>query len=194
MKTRICLTIAALVLLTPGQLRALDVDFYSDGTIEDGDVYGVVSVYDTPPDYTTVDMFGGSTITLITYDSSIANIYGGEIAGSIETHNLSTLNIQGGSVSLDFLAVGGSSTLNVYSGNFFVGNSPMFSESSTVTIYGYGFNYDGFELTGFLLDDSPFTMREVSLADYEHMNLIPEPCSLILLSLGTLILRARRNS
>lgn len=194
MKTKVWLIIAGVVLLMPGQLRALDIDFYSDDTIEDGDVYDIVSIYDTPPDYTTVDMFSGSVITLITYDSSIANIYAGEITGSIETHNLSTVNIHGGSVSLDFLAVEGSSTLNVFGGDFLVGNSPMFSESSTVNIYGYGFDYDGFELTGFLSDSSPFTMREVSQSDYEHITLIPEPSSLILLALGTLVLRRRKNN
>jgi hypothetical protein len=191
MKTQLLLFFAGLALLTPAQLRAINIDFYSDGTIEDGDVYDTASVYDTPPHYTTVDMLGGSVITLITYDSSIGNIYGGEITGSIETYNLSTVNIQGASVSLDFLAVEGNSALNVYTGDFFVGNSPIFSESSTVSIYGYDFNRGINNLTGFLSDGSPFAFNELPDDEYSHMNLIiiPEPATLFLLAFGSLLYR-----
>jgi hypothetical protein len=187
MKTKTFLAVLVLVVSLAGRAQAVDIDFYSDATIDNGDVYDVVSVYDTPPDFTTVDMVGGSVTTLRTYDISLANVYGGQIAGSIEGRNSSTVNIHGGYVNLDYLSVSDSGTLNVLGGDFLVGNSPYFSESSTVNVYGYGFDYDGFELTGFLLDDSPFSMRELSQWEYEHINLIPEPGSLILLAAGVLL-------
>ena len=177
MKTKIITILAAVMLLLSSQVQAIDIDFYSDATIEDGDVYDIVSVYDTPPNYTIVDMYGGSVITLRTYHLSIANIHGGEIAGSIETRNSSTMNIHDGSITLDYLSVSDSGTLNVHGGDLNVGNAPYFSESSTVNIYGYGFDYDGWALTGFLQDGSPLIFTELAFDKYSHMNLIevPEP-------------------
>jgi hypothetical protein len=171
MDSKIWLIMVA-VALAMGSVQAADMTFYSDGTIEEGDIYDVVSVYDTSPNQTTVNMFGGSIITLETYDSSRANVCGGEIIGSIITGNSSRVDIYWGNVSLDFLAVGGTSTLNIYGGDLLVGNSPGFSDSSTVNLYGYGFTYDGFELAGCLSDGSPFFMYELFPSDYANMNLI----------------------
>ena len=191
MKTKIIKILAAVMLLPVSQVQAIDVDFYSDATIEDLDVYGIVRIYDTPPDWTTVDMYGGSVESLRTYDSSTANIHDGLVLSEIRTANLSVINIQGGNVTLDFLAVGGSSTLNIYGGGFYVGNSPGFSDSSTVNIYGYDFNYDGFQLTGFLSDGTAFLFNELSFDKYSHMNLIPEPASVLLFAIVGLRIRKR---
>jgi hypothetical protein len=190
MKTKLLPFIAGLVLLAPAQLRALDIDFYSDGTIEDGDVYDYVSVYDTPPDYTTVDMLGGSIRGMYSYDLSIMNMYAGDILWGISANDSSTVNIYGGALSLHYLGVYHSATLNIYGGDLHVINSPIFSESSTVNIYGYGFDYDGVRvLTGFLSDDSSFIFDECYPSEYAHLTLIPEPATLFLLALGALLTR-----
>jgi len=194
MKMKICLIIAAVGLFAPGQLRAVDIDFYSDDTIENGDVYDIVRVYDTPPDYTTLDMLGGSVGSFRTYDSSTANIYSGELLIDPQSYNSSTINIYGGTIVCESIVAWDSSTLNIYAGTLYVDNSPYFSQSSTVNIYGYSFNYDGFQLTGFLSDDSSFTIRELSQAEYEHITLIPEPSSLLLLVFGSLVMRLRKNN
>lgn len=177
MKTKIITILAAVMLLLSSQVQAVDVDFYHDAVIEDGDVYNVVRVFDTPPDHTTVDMFGGSVASLRTYDSSTSNIYGGVLLAEIRTANFSTVNINGGNVTLDVLAVGDSSIINVYGGGLYVGNSPGFSEASTVNIYGYGFERGTNNLTGLLSDGSSFTFNELFFDEYSHMNLIevPEP-------------------
>ncbi len=177
MKTKVITILAVVIFFPVSQVQAIDIDFYSDATIENGDVYNIVRIYDTPPYNTTVDMFGGSVESLRTYDSSTANIYGGVVLAEIRTANLSTVNINGGNVTLDVLAVGDSSIINVYGGGLYVGNSPGFSEASTVNIYGYGFNYGSNQLTGFLSDGSSFTFNELPFRKYSHMNLIevPEP-------------------
>jgi hypothetical protein len=149
-----------------------NVDFYSNAVIENGDVYNIVSVYDTAPNQTTVNMYGGSIIRLKAYDSSTATVHAGEILGSIEARDSSTVNIYWGNVSLDYLAVSDSGTLNIHGGDLLVKNSPYFSDSSTVNLYGYGFTYDGFELAGCLSDGSPFLMHELFPSDYANMNLI----------------------
>ncbi len=192
MKTKIITMVAVVILLSASQVQAIDVDFYSDATIEDGAIYNMVRIYDTPPETTTVDMFGGSVSSLRTYDSSIANIYVGEVFGEIIAGNSSVVNIYGGSVTCHFLAVMDSSTLNVYGGNFSSTNSPGFSEASTVNIYGYDFSYDGWSLTGFLQDGSPLIFNELAFDKYSHINLIPEPTSLLLFGLGALLMRKRK--
>jgi len=175
------------MLLLASQVQAIDVDFYSDATIDDGDVYTNVFVYDTPPDNTTVDMYGGSVAGFLTYDSSTVNIYGGEVWFGLATLNLSTINIYGGSVKCQGLIVNDSSTLNVYGGGLYVGNCPGFSEASTVNIYGYDFNYGSNQLKGFLSDGSAFLFIELPFDEYSHMNLIPEPTSLLLFGLGIIL-------
>ena len=61
-------------------------------------------------------------------------------------------------------------------------------------ILGYDFAYDGWEVTGFLSDHSAFRINEVTFDEYSHMNLvvIPEPATLLLLSVGALAFKKRR--
>jgi len=194
-KMKIIIMMAAVMLLPLSQVQAIDVDFYHDAVIDEGDIYDIVSVYDTPPDLTTVDTYGGSIESLRTYDSSTANIYGGEIWIDPQSYNSSTINIYGGSLICQSIIVWDSAILNIYGGDLNVGNAPYFSESSEVNIHGYGFSYDGVRhLTGFLTDGSSFIFNELSPSRYSHINLIvmPEPTTLLLVGLGCLLIRKRR--
>ena len=191
MKTKVITILAAIMFLPVSQVQAIDVDFYTDSTIQDGAIYNMVRIYDTPPETTTVDMYGGGVNSFRTYDTSTLNIYGGGVLGEIIAGNSSVVNIYGGSVTCHSLAVMDLSTLNIYGGNFSSTNSPSFSESSTVDIHGYDFNYDGWSLTGFLQDGSSFIFTELSPSNYAHINLIPEPATFLLFGLGVLLLRKR---
>jgi hypothetical protein len=173
---------------------AIDWDFYEDGTIDPCDEYANVRVFDTPPEHTIVDMLGGSLLTLTTYNFSTTNIQGGEITWGIDTYDSSTVNIYDGTITCHFLGVRDTSSLNIYGGNLDVVNSPTFYEASTVNIYGYDFFYDDVlgVLTGNLQDGSNFIFRELSPSNYSHLNLIPEPTTLLLLGLGAVVLRKRR--
>jgi hypothetical protein len=165
------ITIISVVLLITSAAQALpNWDIYSNAVIQDGDTYNYVSVYDTPPETTTLDMFGGSLVSLRTYDTSISNIYRGQIIGEIGVLDQSSVALYGGNFEIYF-STNDSATLSIYGGEL-VGYSPGFSEESSFTIYGYDFNYDGFELTGFLADGSSFNMIEFRDNDYEHTNLI----------------------
>jgi len=75
----------------------IDWDFYEDGTIDPGDEYWNVGVYDTPPDHTTVDMTGGLVDSMGAYDESTVNMTGGTV-NTLRSANLSTVNVSGGSV------------------------------------------------------------------------------------------------
>jgi len=188
MKTKIITMMAVLLLLLASQLQAIDVDFYINGVIESGDNYEVVNVWNEA----IVDMSGGYLARLRTHDFSTINIYDGNVHQGISSLHSSTVNIYGGILTLDYLDILYSSMLNIYGGDLLVGNSPGFSESSTVNIYGYDFNYGSNRLTGFLSDGSPFIFNELPFDEYSRMNLIPEPVSVLLLSLGIIFLRKRK--
>jgi len=192
MKTQLFTILAVVMLCGVYPVRAVDVDFYSDAIIRPGDAYDVVSVYDTPPVPTVVHMFGGSVYRFRTYDSSIVNIFAGELERGGVMWESSTMNIYGGDIMLDGPLFTDSSTLNIYGGDVFLG-APHAEDSSTINIYGYGFSeFPAFSLTGYLADGSPFKFIELTHA-ISHINLIviPEPTTLLLLGLGGLLLRKR---
>jgi hypothetical protein len=86
-------------------------DIYSDATIEEGDEYNVVSVYDTPPDHSTVGMTGGWVDTLDAYNESTINITSG-IINTLNSWESSHVNVFGGSIyALDAYDT---STVNVW--------------------------------------------------------------------------------
>jgi len=231
MKTKVITILAAVMFLPLSQVQAVDIDFYSDATIQDGDLYDLVRLYDTPPDHTTVDMTGGSVHNLRSYDSSIINMTGGEIQ-TLEAFNMSTANISVGNVNSVFtwdktttnlydggsifsLGAGVSGTVNMIGGNteylragdfsivnLFGGTINIYLnawDSATVNIYGYGFDYDpsagnwnGGQLTGLWLDDTPFIIDLAGSGTYSHINLVPEPGSLILFALGAFLIRRKK--
>ena len=231
MATKVIAILAALMFLPVPQVQAI-LDIYSDAMIQEGDYYDtVVNVYDTPPDYTTVDMTGGFVHNLRPYDSSIINMTGGEIQ-TLETFITSTANISGGSIygvsawdyttvnlsvtgnvttlgarvsgtinmmggTAEYLGALDSGTVNIYGG--LITESLGAWNDAVVNIYGYDFNYDpmggsrdGGQLTGFWLDSTAFIIDLKGSDTYSHINLIPEPCSLLLLALGCLFLKRKK--
>ena len=194
MKTQLFLLVPVVLAMSVCNVQgAIDWDVYSNATIYPGEEYEDVSVFDTPPEHTIVDMLGGVLLTLNSYDFSTTNIHGGEISWGINTYDSSTVNIYDGTITCHFLGVRDTSTLNIYGGNLDVVNSPTFYEASTVNIYGYDFFYDDIlgVLTGNLQDGSTFIFRELSPFNYSHLNLVPEPTTILLLGLGWLLVKRR---
>lgn len=188
-----------------------NVFIYNDDTIVDmlGGLVDGIGIYDA----STVNVTAGHVNTLDALEFSTANVSGGFVYGlhaknnsivifsddasgtSIGARDFGTLNMNGGTT--DLIGVIDSGTLNLYGG--LITESLGAWHDAVVNIYGYDFNYDpmggsldGGQLTGFWLDDTPFTIDLYGIETYSHINLIPEPSSLILLCLGGLILRRRR--
>ena len=125
-----------------------DKTFTSDGVIQEGDIYRTVSVYDTAPDHTTINMTGGSVWGckagngLYCFDSSIVNISGGTI-DVLETHNQSTVNATGGAIGNEcgssVIRTYNTSMVNISEGGYLRGGSSAWIDlfdSSTLNVIG----------------------------------------------------------
>ena len=112
------LAIAIVTVFSQVAVFGEDKEFLTDGTINPGDVWDNVTIYDTPPDFTVVGMSGGQVenLTIGTYstlnidwgmvsyltatDTSFVNIYDA-IVGQLNSHENSRITVNGG----DFLGV-----------------------------------------------------------------------------------------
>ncbi|UCG56695.1 MAG: PEP-CTERM sorting domain-containing protein [Phycisphaerales bacterium] len=250
-KRRILAITVVGVLLGAGTGQAsLIWDVYSDAEIGEGEVYGRVHVYDTPPEHTTLNMLGGNVDLMEVYDSSTVNVSGGEI-NSLFAEDMSTVSVSGGEVG--WIRAQASATVNVSGGrqgsidgsgyptinfsgqaatglvrvsqhtmlnmtggsmrkvelydsvivNLRAGVIPEgivgFGFDGVVNVYGHdlaktrsGGQYGHGQVSGFYPDGSAFTV-DLGRELYSRVNLIPEPATLLLLSLGVLIARARKS-
>lgn len=159
--------------------------------------YSIVNINDGSIIGSNVGSGGGAGLGILGYNSSVINIYGGHITGGnvgnygggisfcIAAYNFSTINIYGGSMIRGSSGSGISKDIGAYNG-------------STIKIYGTGFNYSygpinsiSGNLTGTLSDgtllDAKFYQNAPGL-----IVLIPEPATILLLSLGWIFLKKRK--
>lgn len=172
MKAEILL-IVVVVLVGISEVKAVDIDFYEDGIIQEGNVYEFVTIHDTEPFHTTVDMFGGFAHSLTSYDSSTFNLNGGTIE-LLNVWDTSTANLYGGAVDLHL------QSYDLAAVNMFVldYNVQDLGEAGDIISGHWG---DGSEFSIYLR--GPVTYDRVTV------NVIPEPASFCLLGLSTLVLR-----
>jgi hypothetical protein len=229
MVTKEIITILAVVLLFGACPVYAIWDIYSDTDIYSG-FYDLINIYDTPPDNTTVNMYGGGADFITTYDGSTLNIMCG--SADIGAADFSIINMLGGDIgyiqawdnatviffdSYDVTAlvaedfanifiIGGnignihtyqSGMISVYGG--FISGCIIAHDFSDINIYGYNLNkthsggiYGYGQVSGFLMDDTYICVDLYNPEAYSHINLIPEPASLLLLSLGGLLLRKKK--
>jgi len=189
-----------------------NVYIYNDDTIVDmlgGDVDGIgtydastvnvtgghVNTFDAL-EFSTANISGGYVYSLRAGDSATASIFdGGFVSSLTATGNLGTVSVYGGIV--DYVCPGESGLVNLYGG--LITDSLSALDQSVVNVFGYDLiktNYGGIyghgQVYGFWSDGTSFTIDLNGLETYSHINLIPEPSSLILLFTGVLILRRIR--
>jgi hypothetical protein len=120
--------------------------FTSDGTIKTGDTFNGVSIYDTPPNHTTVTMTGGIVHDDISvYNASTLNMSGGNVDG-LSALQQSTVNISGGSISGVSIYDNATVTLSQNASLYTVGVG-YYSYLSSVGDYPSIFNMDGGTIT-----------------------------------------------
>ena len=111
-KMRSKVLIILLILIGVPLCHATTVDFYTDGTINSGDLYDIANVWDTA----TVEVYGGLVGQLINHDSGTINFYAGTVT-SVSLQNTSTFNLDGTLTCNDF-GIGHSSIFNINGGAF----------------------------------------------------------------------------
>jgi hypothetical protein len=111
-------------------------------------ISGDLNVYDgSGPTTTTVNLLPGGSIEEVLYahDTSLINIDGGAIGQLLTVDDTSLVNINSGSIGASGPPTTGilsfrNSTVNIYGGSI-TGDLIVPSASSTINIYGVGFNY-----------------------------------------------------
>lgn len=189
MKVGIIPKILVLLAMAPALCSATIIDFYTDGAIENGDVYDVVNVWEV----SLVEMTGGIAYELNQYNSSVFDMYDGGLQ-FVQLSDSSTMNLYGGEVGYGGIRLSGSSILNVYGGA--ITYSVLAGESSHINIYGYDFELNGKFLSGYWSDGTRFEDIYFRTPDtYTRVTLheIPEPATLCLLAFAGVLLRNRRK-
>lgn len=143
----------------------------------------------------TANILGGDLINMGTYDTARINLYSGNTSGIAWINGESVFSMYDGTI--DRIGVNDASIVNLRGGQItsWLGGG----SDSVINIYGHdliydpiGGAFDGGQLRGFYLDNTEFTIDLYDIETYSHINLIPEPSSLLLLCFGSLILRRKR--
>lgn len=174
MKTKAAIVIAMIVLFEAHPLHADTVWTSGHHDILEPDVYAEIYMYNDA----TATMIGGDVYKLETYDVSSFDMLGGE---------------------MDLLYVHDDTAINIYAGSL---GALGATENAAVDLYAYdvihhptGGHFDRGWVEGrYLLDHSVFTFDLDDLGTYSHINVVPEPATLLLVTLGFLFVSKRRYS
>jgi len=172
------------LVMTGGEIDWLDLDDWSVATIEN-----------TEP---ITDTETGGIWTVDMGDYSTFNLEGGEI-NFIEAWWESTINMTGG--YLNYIVMSGESKAYLSGGTIddlwripLEGGEPIKEAMIHVFCLDYLYDPPGNLLTGHWSDNSAFSINlNIPSSDYIEFHIIPEPCSVLLLGLGALILRRKRT-
>jgi len=202
---RVTMVLLGLVVLAGGQAGATTgqgppttvVDFYADGVIQEGDIYGVVNVWDNA----NVVMTGGDVWEVHTHGLSTFTVLGtGSTTASHTTwlaaYGASSISITGGATYY-YLSFS-DSAVGVVTGGFVNCQVSVYDDAS-LNVYGHGFDaiWDArqrrYYVSGFWADGAPFHLEmthDAYLRTVFHE--IPEPTTLGLLLLGSVLMRRGR--
>ena len=137
-------------------------------------------------DQSTLNVSGGGTELLYVYDESVTDFSGGYYE-LVKVRDSAHMDIRG-NAKMDMLSASGTSTMDIFGGDL---SWPEASGSSVITIHGTDFNYPYGEIpdvsgvltgtlaNGDLIDGLPF-----HIYDDASIVLVPEPSTLVLLSLA----------
>jgi len=122
-----------------------------------------------------LDFLSGTALGLRVIDTATANIYGGSITYDLYTSENSITNIY--LIDLEILCSEHNCIVNLY--------------AYDVDFYSTGgISNDGYITGTFYQDDTSFLINFKNAGTVSHVNVVPEPATLILFGLGGLLLRS----
>lgn len=211
MKKIIAVMIITAMCLATSEVQAL--------IFNDGGVYTIdyplddnIWVEDSPLDqFTTLNIIDGGIIRdwVEAMDHSHINITGGSIGFDLYAEEYSQVVISGGFIAYDLNAIY-ESQVSVYGG--IIGDEILTRDYSQITIYGSDFAVDGIPvgyglittgtvdefgtlsgtLTG-ILDNGDLINNTFYIEDDANIFLVPEPTTMVLLSLGIFFLNKKKR-
>jgi hypothetical protein len=181
---------ASTVNIIDGHLDGIASHNASTVNITGGQAYNV-----QPQDFSTINVTGGNVSGLMSWDNSTITLSGDANVHSLSINNYGTLLVNSGLIS--FLGAGGNGTVNLFGGK--ITDYLDADDGSIVNIHGnnltkfqtggkFGFGY----VHGFWSDKEEFIITLSSSEAYTHINLIPEPASVLLFGFGAVALRRKR--
>jgi hypothetical protein len=207
MKKKIGVLICVGILFFVCQLQAMQDATWTEGhqNIHIGDDYVHVYLYND----SSLDMWGGSIFRLEPFDTSTVNLHSGEVVelyiyngssstvtvlgGTITTlraSNTATINFYDGLIT-NGLALWDDTVVNIYGGRL---NGISASDNSIINLYAYDVALDtetNFLSGYYLYNDEYFSFYVPPGDSYSHINIIPEPVTLMLMALGSLVLKKK---
>ncbi len=192
MRTKLFIVI---LIATASVTQAAILNIYADDTIQNGDVYDTVNIYDSldvPPVQTTVDMTGGDISYLNVYDTSVFNFNSGSI-GALTMNNSSIANLYSSDTPTMYLY--DNSQIHIYNGS--LGSSALIYDNAELHVYGYDLEYDETPSPNWVTgqwengQDFKIYLRNIYSYDPDQVVLheIPEPTTFLLFTFGSLLLR-----
>jgi len=145
-------------------------------------------------DDSTISISGGHINFATAINNTTINFLTSDYTDALITEDSATINMQGGSV--ERVIARNSGTSNLHAGS--VTDYLTAYDSTAINIYGYdliktgsGGSYGNGQVYGYWMNDAPFVINLRGADTYSRINLVPEPCTLVLLVLGALLPRRR---
>jgi len=168
--------ILAILVILVGTCSAKGALWYSSGynTFTDSDPQGEEIFVENDA---VLDFLSGNATGLRVIHTATANIHGGSITYDLYTSQDSVSNVY--LVDLEILTSAHNSIVNFY--------------AYDVVFYGTGgINNEGYMTGTFYQDDAGFAIDFWNAETISHINIVPEPATLLLLGFGGLLLRKRK--
>ncbi|MBA7629097.1 hypothetical protein ES703_36595 [subsurface metagenome] len=192
MKTKVIITFLVILILCGVNSVQADV-VWTEGYHQYGneDFHEHVSIYND----VRLDIDGGVIGYLDTFNTTLTNWFDGNI-NYLRVHDSSIINISGGELSI-VLSSDGNGSINLYQSSLIkavsLGDNAVLNLYAKEVIHSItGGHYDDGWIEGKYISNNQYFHIDMIQDSFSHINIIPEPSTLLLLGLGSLLFIRKR--